>query len=482
LSDAAGWSSRTAREKGARLDSHDMLSTPNMTNSGQLDTRTFFETYLPALLRSSPETMKSRTSFRFDITGEGGGTWTLDLASLPPRCVPGAPTPVECAIEIGSADFESFLKDQSVLDSLFYEGKVKLDGDMEKVADLEKIFAALGGEPPPAGLAQLVAPFPVDRFLKEIWPNELLLIEGAPSRLQGLADLPELADVHALLSVWRGPVRVFPPGKQDYVSPFVPAEAAGELYERGFTLVFDSVHRWVPALQPYLEAVTRDLGLPPGVWARTMAYASMSGGGFNPHFDENVNFSIQLKGKKHWRLAPNQHVTHPTASHLMSLPVPHPDLTVQAQLPFPRQLPEDAQALMMEPGSVLFIPRGYWHATSVSEHSLSFNFTFDQPCWADLVSEGIRRRLLEHPHWRELAQGAGVEDPAMAAAAQQRLGERLGQLMGDLGALDVSAILAALPLRRRGEQSEPLDLKRDWVNTLSQLGDRSRRPRPEEEP
>jgi 50S ribosomal protein L16 3-hydroxylase len=59
----------------------------------------------------------------------------------------------------------------------------------------------------------------------------------------------------------------------------------------------------------------------------------------------------------------------------------------------------------MEPGCVLFVPRGYWHETTTEEDSLSLNFTFSQPTWADVFTKSLQELLLRSPEWRELADG-----------------------------------------------------------------------------
>jgi 50S ribosomal protein L16 3-hydroxylase len=109
----------------------------------------------------------------------------------------------------------------------------------------------------------------------------------------------------------------------------------------------------------------------------------------------------------------------------------------------PAELAE-AEEVWLRPGSVLFLPRGYWHQTRARAGSLSLNFTFDQPCWADVVLPEIRRALLREERWRELAQGAGTPGRAAAAAAERRLGELLRGLARDLDAIDAAAAIGRL--------------------------------------
>ena len=79
-------------------------------------------------------------------------------------------------------------------------------------------------------------------------------------------------------------------------------------------------------------------------------------------------------------------------------------------------MPAAAETVVLSPGSVLFVPRGYWHATESDEETLALNFTFGQPSWADVVLAALRTKLLADPQWRELAQG--TEAPLLPMLAR----------------------------------------------------------------
>lgn len=436
-----------------------------------LDARTVFNEKLPQALAAAPASFRHNAVYVFDIKGPGGGRWTLDLKSQPPTCTEGAAASNDSTVEISSADLCAVLGGTQKLEDLFFQQKVRVTGDLGKAAALRQVFAQIAA--PLAivgGLSALLTPFPSERFRKEHWPGRHLHVEGPPSRLKGLADLPELADVHTLLRNWRGPVRVFPPGEEDYQSPFVSVEAAAQLYRKGFTLVFGSVDLAVPALRTYLRALQSDLGFLPDVWGRCMVYATPRGGGFNPHFDENANFAVQLRGEKVWQIAPNRHVVNPTVSHLMSAPSPVAELRAQFEGEFPREMPPDSETITLRPGSVLFLPRAYWHSTrDAVEEALSINFTFSQPTWADVVSDGIRSRLLRDPEWRVLAYGDGANVGEQADSIEARLEGLLAGLFDELKGLTPAEVVAGVRPHRPSE-FDVLDLKRDWVGALSPLG------------
>jgi 50S ribosomal protein L16 3-hydroxylase len=436
-----------------------------------LDARTVFNEKLPQTLAASPASFRYNAVYVFNVKGRGGGQWTLDLKSDSPSCTEGANAPADCTIEISVDDLGTVLSGTQKLEELFFRQKLKVTGDLGKAAALRQVFAQIAA--PLAvvgGLSALLTPFSSEQFRKEHWPSSHLLVEGPASRLQGLADLPELADVYTLLRNWRGMVRVFPPGDQDYQSPYVLAEAAEQLYRKGFTLVFSSVDLAIPALRTYLRALQSDLGFLPNVWGRCMVYATPRGGGFNPHFDENANFAVQLRGEKVWQIAPNRQVVNPTVSHLMSAPSPVAELRAQVEGDFPKTMPPESETITLNPGSVLFLPRAYWHSTrDAVDEALSINFTFSQPTWADVLSDGIRSRLLGDPKWRALAYGDGANVSEQAASIEGRLAELMVELFDELKGLTSAEISAGVRPHLPSE-FDALDLKRDWVGVLSPLG------------
>jgi 50S ribosomal protein L16 3-hydroxylase len=193
-----------------------------------------------------------------------------------------------------------------------------------------------------------------------------------------------------------------------------------------------------------LERLRWQLKVPVNCYGRCLAYASPDGVGEVLHFDQNANFVIQVRGEKVWRVAANSETLLPTERYTVAQPVPSAELRIYGPARLPTQLPEPSTTIHMKPGSVLFLPRGYWHQTQAIGDSLSLNFTFDQPTWADIVLPEIRRRILAHPEWRALALGAANLDARSAQAATQALQDLLAGLVDDLGSVSANDALARL--------------------------------------
>jgi putative sterol carrier protein len=108
--------------------------------------RTFFDQKVPAVLSNSPEKVKDVGAvYLFKLSGDDGGTWTVDLVSTPPTCKPGEHGVAQCTIEASDADFRGMIDGgmQAAM-SLFFSGKLKVSGDPTLATKLSKLLQAAG--------------------------------------------------------------------------------------------------------------------------------------------------------------------------------------------------------------------------------------------------------------------------------------------------------------------------------------------------
>jgi 50S ribosomal protein L16 3-hydroxylase len=253
------------------------------------------------------------------------------------------------------------------------------------------------------GLAALIAPRAVSDLIASFACNEPLVVHGMKDALAELFALPMLASLEALLGSWPDRIQVHLPDVADEASSVTASpHDARKLFASGMGLLFDDAHQYAPQLVPWLDAIRADLGLSALTHQRCLVYATPAGKGTAPHFDQNANFVVQLHGAKTWWLAPNTHVARPMTRHTMGQQV-DPELQSYARLPMPSELPADRTEIVLEAGSVLFVPRGVWHATHATTDALSLNFTFSPPTWIDLFTAALRSRLALSSAWRETA-------------------------------------------------------------------------------
>jgi 50S ribosomal protein L16 3-hydroxylase len=293
------------------------------------------------------------------------------------------------------------------------------------------------------GLASLIHPRSTDDFLDRNWSKEPYVVHGLSESIREIRSLPYLASLDALLGHWTGKVQAHLPDVSDEASSVdASPEDAKKLFKNRMGLLFNNVERRSPELARALARIREDLGLPSATYGRSIVYATPDGKGTAPHFDQNINFVLQLHGTKKWWLAANESVENPTERFTIGQPV-HPELASYLAEEFPQAMPTSRQEYILAPGSMLFVPRGYWHSTEAEGDALALNFTFSQPTWIDLFTTALRSRLSLSPEWRELADGVGSKVPSRRERGTAEFDALLLGLAADLPNWRAAEILAA---------------------------------------
>jgi len=110
-----------------------------------MDAKTLFGEMIPKMLETSPDKAKELDAiYLFTVTGDSGGTWTVDLKADPPSCNEGDGGNSECAIEVTDEDFNAMLKDPQLGMQLYFQGKLKVTGNPMLATKLQELFS-LGG-------------------------------------------------------------------------------------------------------------------------------------------------------------------------------------------------------------------------------------------------------------------------------------------------------------------------------------------------
>lgn len=294
------------------------------------------------------------------------------------------------------------------------------------------------------GLADLIAPLTIDDFLEYHWPRKPLFIPAQDEKLNALFDIDQLDSLETIVAARQLKVRACLPDYDDeYSSIHIEPKDALKAYRNNMTLVFDSMQLQDPVIARSLIQIREDLGIVTGGYendlsrARSIVYATPAGCGTRMHFDANANFIIQLQGSKRWMLAPNTSVENPTERYTTGSFEMPAALEKQCHAPLLEELPEDSLEFVMEPGCVLYVPRGYWHETTTDDDSLSLNFTFSQPSWADVFTKSLQEHLLESADWRALADGLESSDRerrGQAVSEFESLVKRLVQKLPEISA------------------------------------------------
>ncbi|MEK6608453.1 MAG: SCP2 sterol-binding domain-containing protein [Myxococcota bacterium] len=107
-----------------------------------IDAATLFNEQVPkALVANAAKAREIGAVYCFKITGEGGGTWTVDLVSDPPTASKGETGKPQCTIEVAHEDFKSMLGNPSLGMQLYFQGKLKVTGDPMLATKLQKLFS-----------------------------------------------------------------------------------------------------------------------------------------------------------------------------------------------------------------------------------------------------------------------------------------------------------------------------------------------------
>ncbi len=259
------------------------------------------------------------------------------------------------------------------------------------------------------GLADLLGPESVSEFQTHYARNEPVCIPHGEGELRGLRDLPFLQSLESLLARWPYEIQAHLPDLRDESSAVESSAAdAPKLFRNGMGLLFNDVDRVSGELKEWVMNLRRDLGLSELTYGRCLVYATPDGKGTAPHFDQNINFVLQIHGTKIWSMAPNTSVLNPLSRHTMA-GEPDPELASYVLEPLPKKMPPNAKQFSLAPGTLLYVPRGYWHSTEAAGDSLALNFTFTAPSWIDLFTTALRSRLALSPEWRETAHDSGAD-------------------------------------------------------------------------
>lgn len=252
-------------------------------------------------------------------------------------------------------------------------------------------------------LEAIIRPMSRNEFLDNYLKDKPVMANDLLGDLSEITELPFLKSLDSLFESWPTMVTAYLPGIADEGnSKKVTAIEARELFQQGHGLCFDDANNFSPLLQQWADAIRADLGLSELTYSRSLIYAIKEGRGTAPHFDQNINFVIQISGTKKWWIAPNTHVENPLTRHTIGLDI-DPELASYARNGMPDKFPENSTEYILKPGSMLFVPRGSWHTTEALSDAVSLNFTFTAPSWIDVFTTALRGRLAQSPEWRETA-------------------------------------------------------------------------------
>jgi len=247
-------------------------------------------------------------------------------------------------------------------------------------------------------LESLFSPISLSQFCDDYWPTRHYITHAAPERLSNLLTLPPLQSIDLACGA-DNDVQVIPENiKKSGNEKFIKSPEAMAYFNQGATLCVLNVGASTIELG---EWITR-LGQALGVHCRTQcnAYLSPAGSGTPKHFDNHEVIVVQVIGQKEWVIAVNNEVEYPTVNYVAGAS-PTPELQSYWTPAGSMEMPEGSITVRMDPGSVLFVPRGLWHTTVATSDSLSLSVGFFLSTPLDMILRMLRRTLVQHKDLRK---------------------------------------------------------------------------------
>lgn len=105
------------------------------------DAQELFNEQVPVALNKFPDKAREVNAiYCFKISGEGGGTWSVDLTADPPTCNIDESSNAQCTVEVAHDDFKTMLNDPQAGMQLYFQGKLKVSGDPMLATKLQQFF------------------------------------------------------------------------------------------------------------------------------------------------------------------------------------------------------------------------------------------------------------------------------------------------------------------------------------------------------
>jgi ribosomal protein L16 Arg81 hydroxylase len=297
-------------------------------------------------------------------------------------------------------------------------------------------------------LAALLAPCPRERFLDEFWPSRAFVVHGDRARLPAILQDPALSSPAELAQRYVGRLRFTHGGSERMV--LVGDVSATSLLDMGLTVQFVDLDRCVPGVADFNRQFEAELGLHEGAVSLS-AFASPHDDGLSCHFDAAELFSVQLHGGKDFHHARVEGLRDPCGGQFAPNGHAFDDLYPQVGAGFPDPDRAEFSIARMQPGSVLFLPRGTWHYTEAADTSLSVSIVVDAPPALRCVLDQLRLLMLQDARWRQPIMGGSGDGPREAETRRQfaQLLTLLPDLVAQLTPDDLLVAPARLDWRRR---------------------------------
>jgi len=258
---------------------------------------------------------------------------------------------------------------------------------------------------PQLRLNEWFAPLDLGEFRHNILGRRALVVPPKPELADRLVEAMAIGSLDQLLALRAKVYAWFHKLDGRLAVTLIPAAGARSFYEAGTTLYI----RQIPEFGPHQEEVASTFGIPRTAVDCTL-FCNRPHAVTRAHFDTADVIVIQLKGRKTWRIASNEFAPLPLRGYTTRSPLA-PELRLYADEAPPAEMPEGATTHVLERGSILHVPRGYWHETSSDQDSLSLHIQISSPNRLDIALAALKNELSHDAWWREPAYDLAADAP-----------------------------------------------------------------------
>jgi lysine-specific demethylase/histidyl-hydroxylase NO66 len=256
-------------------------------------------------------------------------------------------------------------------------------------------------------LAWLLHPLTVESFLNEIWgTTHYHVTRNCPGYFDGL--LGGSASVDELLGLFRPDLSLVRLVREnDKKDPYVyrlanggfDVAAIGKDFADGYSIVLDSVHRYVRAMASLLHAIAVELNF---ATQANAYFTPPESQGFVPHYDDHDVLILQVRGSKIWHLYDGADAT------------PHQMIRRESVATDALPSPTDVR---LQAGDVLYLPRGRVHAAeATSEVSVHLTVGLHAPTLLMLVTRALNSLSLSDDRAHTQLPPRYLSDPDVRAS------------------------------------------------------------------
>ncbi len=235
-------------------------------------------------------------------------------------------------------------------------------------------------------IENVLAPLSIEGFVAESLGEQYFRQSGEAKRFESLLSWTALNETLRTLRVSGDRVRLVCNGRRVPSAEYLHSvekssgsqlrhDAVQRMLAQGATLVVDAIDELIPAIRELAESFERVFRIQVAV----NAYVGFGRQhGFDLHWDHHDTVILQVAGRKHWRvLEPTRR--HPLRSDVVVAAPPAADVA-------------PVWDGLLEAGSVLYMPRGWWHvATPIDEPSLHLTLGLCHPTGADFLEWAVTR-------------------------------------------------------------------------------------------